>query len=647
MRRLLFLFFSFALFSSVSLRAQNSVLDSLFTISKTQKGIVLVKTYNEISWEYKNVNADSALVYAKKALVAANSIANQKAVSSAYNSIASSYEALSKLDSALIYHNKSLTIKTQINDTLGIADSFNNLGIIYDTQGNYTKALDSYFKALRLYEAHAKEFDKVPMVYVNIGIVYKKQKEYNKVLEYYNKALEIYKNNNYIIGELITTGNIGSVLLYLERYEESIAYSNRAQKMYDSLGYTRYVPYMQVVKAIAKDSLKQYGEAKKDYLASISAFKNDNNLYELSNAKVSLAHNYSVTNNYSEAKKQLEEAIKITRENNFKEIEIKALKHLAEVDALSGDYKNAFTYFKKYAMQKDSVFETEKTKTLFELETKYETEKKEKEILSQRADLAEQALDLSKKNTYILGLGTLAVVLLLLGYLVYNQQNLKNRQLKKENELKDALLKIETQSKLQDQRLRISRDLHDNIGAQLTFIISSLDNLKYGFKLPEKLSHKLEHISEFATSTIYELRDTIWAMNKNEITFEDLQIRISNYIDKANLAAQNIKFQFTVDEALEKDEVLTSVKGMNIYRIIQEAINNALKYAEASEIDVDISKTGEELTVTIKDDGKGFNESNVVLGNGIQNIKKRAQEINGELQLTSEENMGTKIALKL
>ena len=70
----------------------------------------------------------------------------------------------------------------------------------------------------------------------------------------------------------------------------------------------------------------------------------------------------------------------------------------------------------------------------------------------------------------------------------YNQQKLKNRQLQKENELKDALIKIETQNRLQEQRLRISRDLHDNIGAQLTFIISSIDYLKYGFEIKnEKL----------------------------------------------------------------------------------------------------------------------------------------------------------------
>jgi len=73
----------------------------------------------------------------------------------------------------------------------------------------------------------------------------------------------------------------------------------------------------------------------------------------------------------------------------------------------------------------------------------------------------------------------------------YNQQKLRNSQLRKENELKTALAQIETQNRLQEQRLRISRDLHDNIGAQLTFIISSIDTLKLRFKdMNEKLSDR-------------------------------------------------------------------------------------------------------------------------------------------------------------
>lgn len=134
-----------------------------------------------------------------------------------------------------------------------------------------------------------------------------------------------------------------------------------------------------------------------------------------------------------------------------------------------------------------------------------------------------------------MGLGLVAILLSVLGYLLYNQQKLKNRQLQKESELKEALARIETQNKLQDQRLKISRDLHDNIGAQLTFIISSIENLQYGFEIKnEKLTKKLQDISAFTKETIYELRDTIWAMNKSEISLEDLQTRISNFVENAN-----------------------------------------------------------------------------------------------------------------
>src|SRR5690606_7568364 len=133
---------------------------------------------------------------------------------------------------------------------------------------------------------------------------------------------------------------------------------------------------------------------------------------------------------------------------------------------------------------------------------------------------------------------------------------------------------------LQEQRLTISRDLHDNIGAQLTFIISSIENLQYGFKITnEKLTNKLTNISSFTKETIYELRDTIWAMNKDKISLEDLQIRTTNFIEKAAIASEGMELKFDVDPELNKDTTFTSVQGMNIYRIIQEAINNALKYA--------------------------------------------------------------------
>ncbi|MFI1744215.1 tetratricopeptide repeat-containing sensor histidine kinase [Thalassobellus sediminis] len=617
-------------------------------VSKNQKKLPLIATLNELSWEFRNSNADSALFYAMRSLTVSKAINNDKAIASAYNNIASSFETLNKIDSAEIYHQKGLEIKLKINDTIGIADTYCNIGIVEDIKGNYDLALINYFKALNIYEKHSKDFEKVPTVLVNIGIVYKKQKEYEKVLNYYQRALLIYEENNFEIGEAIVTGNIGSVFTLLKDYKKSIEYSEKAARLYKKLGYTRYVPYMKSNMAVAKDSLKQHEEARIDFLSAISDFKNDKNLYELSNTQISLANNYVLTSQYTKAKKLLFEALEIIEENNYVEFKIDALKSLAKLEALTGDYYSAYNNFEAYSQAKDAFLEVKKIKTIYELETKYQTEKKEKEILSQRADLAEKELHINQKNTQIIGLSILAIVLSILGYLVYKQQNLKNEQLKKEGELKEALVKIETQNKLNEQRLKISRDLHDNIGAQLTFIISSIDNLQYGFKITnEKLTNKLSYISAFTKDTIYELRDTIWAMNKNAISLEDLQGRISNFIDNADASSSSIKFDFNIDESLSKELEFKSVMGMNIYRIIQEAINNAIKYSEASNVNVNIEKLKSNIKFTVKDNGKGFEENNVMLGNGLNNMKKRAHDISATFKIKSSLNKGTSVILEI
>jgi signal transduction histidine kinase len=241
---------------------------------------------------------------------------------------------------------------------------------------------------------------------------------------------------------------------------------------------------------------------------------------------------------------------------------------------------------------------------------------------------------------------SLALILGLLGYLFYNQQRIKNRQLQKEGELKEALARIETQNKLQEQRLRISRDLHDNIGSQLTFVTSSVENLKYGLGKEEtKTQKKLGEISNFTTQTIYELRDTIWAMNKSNITSEDLQTRISNFIEKAGEAREQVDFQFIVSEGIEPGTSLTSIQGMNIYRIIQEAVNNALKHAEATSIIVNIDKLNSTYIVKIQDNGNGFNVSETEAGNGLQNIKKRASDLKGSAEIVSERAKGTTVQI--
>lgn len=233
---------------------------------------------------------------------------------------------------------------------------------------------------------------------------------------------------------------------------------------------------------------------------------------------------------------------------------------------------------------------------------------------------------------------------------VYSFIVIKSAQQHKEAELNLATSLFENQNKLQEQRLRISRDLHDNIGAQLTFVISSVDNLKYEFDFEnKKLDSKLNDISLFAKETIVELRDTVWAMNSDEISYEDLEIRINNYIEKAKLVQENISFSFAIEEKL-KTQKLTSVQGMNIYRTIQEAVNNALKYANATVISINAKTFENQIKLTIQDNGIGFNVNKkmakelATTGNGLNNMKKRIEEIGGQISISSS-NEGTIIEI--
>jgi signal transduction histidine kinase len=405
---------------------------------------------------------------------------------------------------------------------------------------------------------------------------------------------------------------------------------------------------MTVNMAIANDSLSRYGEAARLYQTSIANFSKDENPYELCNAHISYGNSLYAQYQDKKAFEQLLLGLKIAEQNGFKEFEQKAVNTLAVMYNNKKEYATAYQYAQRGHRLYKELFEEEKTKSIFELETKYQTQKKENQILVQQAQLTQKEVEGARKNLMIFGSLALAVILGLLGLLFFRQQKLKNEQLQKEAALSQALAKIETQNKLQEQRLRISRDLHDNIGAQLTFIISSLDNLKFGYKnLEEGVTNKLSQVSSFAGQTIYELRDTIWAMNKNEIGFDDLKSRISNFIEKAQSAAKGVSFTFDIDAQIKDDCSFTSVQGMNIYRIIQESVNNSLKYANASAIAVKVSQNTSHIVVNIDDNGTGFDQETVQLGNGLQNIKKRAQELNGDVKIVAIPGKGTSVSLQV
>ncbi len=616
MRFYLLIFLSFTLFSYS--QSNTKLVDSLLLEVKKDTSYVLLDNTDFVSFSREKIDSINAIKV---------------------QGVSISQDSLKRLLEVTILSAKAIGYQK------GAADAYLNLGVNYYYIGNYKANFESQLEAIKIYETIG-ENALAAKAYGELGYS-SRRRDLSMANSLMQKAIQLAKTDS-IKSKVQDIYNNYSILKLMEKKYDSAKYYVKKglvikEALKDSLG----IPYSYANLANTYVEEGNLNEALVYFTKALDLRKKINDSIGLGESYVQIAEVLKQQNKLSKALDNFKNSMYYASKKKYGRLLSYNYYQLSDIYKKTHKTDSALHYLEQHLKLKDSLEGQEVLEELATLRVKFDTEKKEKEILSQRADLAEKELDLSKKNIYILGLGALAVVLGLLGYLFYNQQKLKNRQLKKENQLKDALLKIETQSKLQEQRLRISRDLHDNIGAQLTFIISSLDNLKYGFKIPEKLGNKIKGISEFTSTTIHELRDTIWAMNKDEITFEDLQIRISNFIDQANLAAQNIKFNFQVDSSLDSDLAFSSVKGMNIYRIIQEAINNAVKYAEASIINVDISKQDDIMMISIKDEGKGFDENTINRGNGLNNMKKRADDIKGQLTIQSEIDKGTVIEIKI
>jgi signal transduction histidine kinase len=556
---------------------------------------------------------DSAVVYGERAIKLLQRKEDLNSLLTVFLNLNKLYNNQGQYEKAIAYSLKGLKIAEKEKNEAWITEYFINLSVDYHDYESFEKGIDYGKKALlKLKKKKQTNPGSLWRAYNSIAINFDDWNQPDSALHYHKKALSFFKGSDTL--KIPTTfNNIGNTLLKQKKYKEAKRWLTSGLKISE-------------ISDKKEDIYFFYGRA--TLYTNLAIIESELGNYQQAENWFSKAHQYAVKSNSAEKLRDIYAA-------------------RAKFYTKTKNYQKAVADHEEYIKIRDSIFDAERDKTFSELEVKYQSEKKEKEILQAKAKLFKSQTEIKSKNTQFLILSLITIGLIVISLLIYRQQKLKRNQQQQEFELKSAIAKIETQNKLQEQRLQISRDLHDNIGSQLTFIISSVDNVKYAFNINnDKLDNKLSGISDFAKATIIELRDTIWAMNKSEITIEDLESRIHNFVEKAKIAKTEIAFNFHVDDRL-KEVKFTSVQGMNIYRTIQEAINNCIKYAEAKSISIEINQTNDTIEIIIQDDGKGFNESEVSFGNGIENMKKRVNDINGQITFNSIIDKGTTIIIRL
>jgi two-component system sensor histidine kinase UhpB len=292
----------------------------------------------------------------------------------------------------------------------------------------------------------------------------------------------------------------------------------------------------------------------------------------------------------------------------------------AEYDSLK-DYKKGLEYSKLAFAIHDSASQNFYSAKSAEMEARYELGKKEDEIKIANASADRQKL---MRNIIIVFI----ILAAMFAFLLFNRFKLRKRL-----EAKQALL---------TERNRIARDLHDDVGATLSSIsiFSAAAKQKLKNKNEAEAGTLLERISTDSQDMVSVLSDFVWTLSPVNNSIEKMTDRMQSFASPV-LSAKSIRMNFEIDDTLKKASLQPDARK-NLFLIFKEAVNNAAKYSDASEVKINMEIIAGKLAMTVSDNGKGFELNGPSAGNGLRNMRERAAEIQAELKISSDEK-GTSI----
>ena len=511
-------------------------------------------------------------------------IGNKKGSAYAYNNLGLIDYRLGNYPEALKNFLAALKIQEEIGDKSNLAGSYNNIGAVYMDQNNFSEALKNYLTALKIYEELDDKRGKAENL-TNIGSVYDFQGNHAEALKNFFAAIKLEEEFGDKVGEAVNLNNIGTVYFTQGNYSEALRSHLAALKINEEIGDKQQVAY--TCTNIGNNYLKMH--------------KNNEALLYL-NKGLSLAKDIGSLNDLK---------------NSYS--------WLAKLDSAQGNFKQAFENHKMYIIYRDSLVNKENSKKMVQIQMQYEFDKKESLAKAGQEEKDALALkELQKQKllrNFSIGAIGLVVVLFLFVYRIY-----RSRQL----------------LRLNDIRNKIAGDLHDDIGSTLNSISIYSEVAK---QKGENYDEALEMIGDASRKVIEAMSDIVWTINAENDSFEKIIFRMTSHAYNL-FHARNIEFTFHADEILNEKK-LSLEERRNFYLIFKEAVNNLVKYSNATHVSITFTNENNWIKLRIRDDGIGFDTSKENAGNGLKNMKRRADEMKAEFKIESQTGNGTQIDLIL
>lgn len=617
--------------------SQTRIIDNLKqTIRNAQSEDEKLRAILDLCDQGYSLHPDTLMAYAKKARTIAQERSNQhdEVKGMYYEAFALTNKGL--IDSSLNVANQCFqALSGKIEDPVLLANVLNQKGRCYMRKNQYNEAIDMGYQVID--EAEKGRDILLQMKGKTlIGWAYLEMGQTNESLSWHLKALNTTKDTTLLekYGILFANlalnynglGKTDSALYYINK---AINYSERNENLFalsNSLAIQAQLYVTSGKGKLAEAPLKEVVAIRKligDPFYIVS---------DMAQLGLYYAHNEQPDKGIAICN----EGIVIARQYKLDTKLFFLYGTLAENYKAQGNTGKYAEVLEQIISLKDSVYQTNSAEALAEIQTKYEVQKKENLIIRQKLDI--------NQTTYLFyGLLLLSLFAAVVVWLIFKgyrrKQKIKLRQIQEEEKLLSTLAIIKAE---EAERKRIAADLHDNLGAYAASIVSNLDNLTFQLTESNK-AIALQELRNNSQSIVSQLNDTIWALKKDALSLTAISDRLKIFIQRIQSSYPDIKID--VFENITVDHLLPPSQAFHLFRILQEAINNAVRHSGGKQINV-IIKSDQWWEITVSDDGKGLIE--VVInkeGNGLLNMKNRSKEAGWIIEWKPNAPNGTKLSI--
>lgn len=498
------------------------------------------------------------------------------------------YQQLKEWDICLNYCQAQVALAHQQNNTLAEATFYKLIGGTYYYIPQKENAIAYWKKCIEI--AEPNEYNALlAQCYHNVGVISFEGTDYKLAEKYFIKAIDLSKQNN---DTASTTFSLHYRLL---------------ATTYD-----------------AENMLDKAEVIFKDIIAKTRAAKDSANLAE------SLLFYTNVLKKKKEFDKAIllsQEALAIARKINLIDGVITALNTHAGNLADAQNYKEAYLYKREEDELVKTRFNGDLNKKISDAEAVFKTAELqyENEISSINAK--------KEKQIYLTGFAGLFILAGFASYFIYQRRSIRQ--------------KIQMQLQMQEEKERLSRDLHDNLGSQMALLSNNVESLDINYRKQTGIDENIDRVKGTAKQLLQTLRETIWILNKEQVTAEDFFDKLVEYAHRFLQSYPDIKLQVTENFSASKE--LNSNEALQLFRICQEAITNSCKYAGSKILELQGNTAQNIFMICIKDFGKGFDTKLVQQEGhyGLRNMQKRAASVNAGLHIIAAAEKGTTITIQV